>query len=195
MRMVACGQTITHLPHWMQIVGSHTGISSARLRFSHCAVPVGKVPSHGNALTGSSSPRPAMISPKHVAHERRRPSRHGAGALELAARDLAGTFTSMQVGQRVVHRLEVLLDDLLALLAVGLPDRVLDRSMASLARQHAGEGEETDLHDRVDAPAHAAFARDLVGVDHVNFAFLLDELLPGPARQLVPDLFRPDAAC
>ncbi len=31
------------------------------LRFSHCAVPVGKVPSTGIALTGSESPSPMMI--------------------------------------------------------------------------------------------------------------------------------------
>ena len=61
--MTACGQTITHLPHWMQTSGSQTGTSVARLRFSHCVVPVGKVPSLGNALTGTRSPRPAMISP------------------------------------------------------------------------------------------------------------------------------------
>ncbi len=40
---------------------SHTGISRAMLRFSHWAVPVGKVPSMGMALTGRSSPSPAMI--------------------------------------------------------------------------------------------------------------------------------------
>ena len=34
MRMQACGQITTHLPHWMQVFSSHTGISSARLRFS-----------------------------------------------------------------------------------------------------------------------------------------------------------------
>src|SRR3972149_2812236 len=60
-RMTACGQTSTHLPHWMQMSGSHTGISSPMLRFSHCAVPVGYVPSTGIALTGSSSPNPAII--------------------------------------------------------------------------------------------------------------------------------------
>src|SRR5579872_7427282 len=58
-RMTACGQTIAHLPHWMQIFESHAGISSARLRFSQREVAVGKVPSQENALTGSSSPRPA----------------------------------------------------------------------------------------------------------------------------------------
>src|SRR5579859_3098043 len=38
-RMTACGHTITHLPHWMQISSSQTGMSCARLRFSHFAVP------------------------------------------------------------------------------------------------------------------------------------------------------------
>ncbi len=52
-RMTACGQTSTHLPHWMQTFSSHTGISSEMLRFSHCAVPVGNVPSIGILLTGS----------------------------------------------------------------------------------------------------------------------------------------------
>jgi len=60
--MAACGHTIVHLLHWMQRSGYQTGISSAMLRFSHCAVAVGNVPSTGNLLTGSMSPRPAMIS-------------------------------------------------------------------------------------------------------------------------------------
>src|SRR5664279_223742 len=61
-RMAACGHTSVHLLHWMQRSVYHTGISIAMLRFSHCAVPVGNVPSTGKALTGSWSPRPAMIS-------------------------------------------------------------------------------------------------------------------------------------
>src|SRR5262249_8984363 len=55
-RITECGQTIAHLPHWMQVFVSHIGISSARLRFSHLAVPVGNVPSQGKALTGRLSP-------------------------------------------------------------------------------------------------------------------------------------------
>src|SRR5438445_6958633 len=51
-RMTACGQTMAHLPHWIHVFVSHTGISRARLRFSHFAVPVGNVPSQGKALTG-----------------------------------------------------------------------------------------------------------------------------------------------
>ena len=46
----------------MQIFASHTGISSAMLRFSHFAVAIGHVPSTGNALTGSRSPLPASIT-------------------------------------------------------------------------------------------------------------------------------------
>src|SRR3989304_3331224 len=41
---------------------SHTGISGAGLRLSQIAVPVGHVPSAGNADTGRRSPRPAIIS-------------------------------------------------------------------------------------------------------------------------------------
>src|SRR5215471_3106290 len=41
MRITECGHTMAHLPHCMQVLVSHTGISNARLRFSHFAVPVG----------------------------------------------------------------------------------------------------------------------------------------------------------
>ena len=57
--MAACGQTMAHLAHWMHTSASHTGISSAMLRFSHWVVPVGKVPSAGIRLTGRESPTPA----------------------------------------------------------------------------------------------------------------------------------------
>src|SRR5262245_34020018 len=60
-RMTACGQTSTHLPHWMQRLSSQAGISSAMLRFSQRVVPLGYVPSGGSALTGSRSPSPAMM--------------------------------------------------------------------------------------------------------------------------------------
>jgi hypothetical protein len=38
--------------------------------------------------------------------------------------------------------------------------RLLDLRDGLVAREHAGEGEEAGLHDRVDAPAHAGL-RDL----------------------------------
>src|SRR5512141_1548947 len=60
-RIAAWGQTRTHLLHWMQSDGSHTGISSAMFRFSYLLVPDGHVPSGGKAETGRASPCPAMM--------------------------------------------------------------------------------------------------------------------------------------
>ena len=60
-RIAAWGQTSAHLAQSMQIDGSQIGISCAMLRFSQRAVSVGKVPSTGNADTGSRSPWPAII--------------------------------------------------------------------------------------------------------------------------------------
>ena len=56
-RITAWGHTITHLPHCTHRSGSHTGIASAMLRFSHWAVPLAKLPSQGRALTGRASAR------------------------------------------------------------------------------------------------------------------------------------------
>ncbi len=61
MRMAVWGQTRAHLAQSMQMAGSQIGISRAIERRSHCAVPVGNVPSTGRAETGSRSPCPAII--------------------------------------------------------------------------------------------------------------------------------------
>ena len=73
--MAAWGQTRAQRAQSMQMDGSQIGISAARLRLSHRAVPVGKVPSTGMALTGSRSPSPASI----VAVTRRTKSGASAG--------------------------------------------------------------------------------------------------------------------
>src|SRR5438552_3221355 len=62
-RITACGHTSTHLLHWIHTDGSHSGISTAMLRFSQRVVPLGYVPSTGSALTGSKSPWPAIMGP------------------------------------------------------------------------------------------------------------------------------------
>ncbi len=88
-RMVACGQTITHLPHSMHRSGSHTGTSSAMLRFSHCAVAVGHVPSAGRRSRGARRLGPPKFRRSRSARSRAR-QRDRRGAVEpLAAR--AGT--------------------------------------------------------------------------------------------------------
>ena len=64
----------------------------------------------------------------------------------------------------------------LALLAVGLFDRLLDVGDGLVPRQDAGDGEEAGLHDGVDAPAHAGALGDAVGIDDVEGA--------GPCRSV-----------
>src|SRR6185503_6318746 len=92
-RMAACGHTSAHWLHWMQIFESQTGISRARLRFSHFAVPTGQVPSTGKALTGSRSPFPASMTAVTFC------TKSGAwvetrGGRVRAVLGAAGTFTS-----------------------------------------------------------------------------------------------------
>ena len=62
----------------------------------------------------------------------------------------------------------------------------LDLLDGLLARQHAGDGEEAGLHDRVDAPAHAAGLGDLVASMTKNFSFFAIKA-SCTARQMVPD--------
>ena len=69
---VACGQMATHFPHWMQIFSSQTGMSSARLRFSYCAVAVGNVPSARKRADGQVVALAGGEPAEHVLHELRR---------------------------------------------------------------------------------------------------------------------------
>ena len=162
--------------------------SRAMLRFSHCAVAVGKVPSTGSRLTGRASPSPAMIGREHVLHECRAPRSGTTGGSSMSLRRLGRDLDFVQVAEGGVDGGEVLLHDALAALAVGLLDGVLDLLDGLFARQHAADGEEAGLHDGVDAGAHAGLLGHLVAVDDVELQFLLDDLLLHRARQLVPDL-------
>ena len=98
--MAAWGQAIAHLPHWMQMAGSQTGISNAMLRFSQRAVAVGNVPSHGIALTGNRSPRPAMISPSTL--RTNSGAAFGTGQHETTRLCLAALDARVTPGMRVL---------------------------------------------------------------------------------------------
>ena len=110
--MTACGQTIAHLPHWMQTSGSQTGISSAMLRFSHAAVPTGKVPSYGQRAHRQAVARADDHRAEDVADELGRGSGH-RGPPADGGRDASspGGADLGEVGERLVDRREVLLDD------------------------------------------------------------------------------------
>ncbi len=122
--MAACGQTSAHLPHWMQIAGSQTGISSAMLRFSHWVVPVGQVPSTGKAETGRLVAVAGDDLGGDVLDERRRLGRARRGGMLDLAGDLVRVLDLVQVRQGVIHGREVLLHHGLAAPAVGLLDRL-----------------------------------------------------------------------
>jgi hypothetical protein len=76
----------------MQSSGCQIGIVRAIARFSNLLVPVGQVPSGGNALTGSSSPRPSRSSRVTRCTIGRR-SRHRRQRARVAV-TVAGTGTS-----------------------------------------------------------------------------------------------------
>ncbi len=124
-----------------------------------------------------------------LAHEGRCVCRDRGQPFDVAANG-RGHLDFVQVFQGVIDRGQVHLDDRFTFAAVGLADRLLDLLDRLIARQHAGDGEEADLHDRVDAAAHPGVARHSVGVDHVEFQLFVDDLLLDRARQLIPDLIR-----
>ena len=122
--MTACGQTRTHLPHWMQSSASHTGTSVAIARFSHCAVPLGI-----GAVGGEGADRQRITltgdeRPGHVLDECRRFGGHGRRPLDATRRRL-GHGTSCRCASAASTAAQFRLDDGLAALAVGLLDRVL----------------------------------------------------------------------
>ena len=54
--MQACGQTMAHWQHWMQLSICHSGTITAMPRFSYLVVPVGTTPAGSSLDTGSLSP-------------------------------------------------------------------------------------------------------------------------------------------
>src|SRR5574341_192752 len=113
----------------------------------------------------------------------RRPARQLRG-------DLPRDLDLEQVLDGRVHRIEILLDDGLAALAVSLLDGVFDLGDGLLARQDAADGEEGGLHDGVDASAHAGLLGDIVTVDDVELELLLDDLSLNFGGQVIPDFIR-----
>ena len=122
---------------------------------------------------------------QHVPDELRRVGRDGREQV-AAAIEALGQRHFVQMFECVVHGLEVHGHDFLAFFAVGFLDGIFDGFDGLVARQHAGKREETDLHDGVDASAHAAVARHPGRVNHVKLRLLGDERFlrrrgqPGP---------------
>ncbi len=106
----------------------------------------------------------------------------------MVAVTASGTVDLVEVCEGAVDRVVVELDDLVALLAVGLFDGVLDLGDRLVAGQDARDGEEAGLHDGVGAAAHAGLASHLGGVDAIDLEFEVDDRLLDLAREVLPDL-------
>ena len=100
----------------------------------------------------------------------------------------------MQILQGRIDGGEVLADNRLAALAIGLLDSVFDGGDGFFTRQNAADGEEAGLHNRIDAAAHASLARNIDGVDHVEAELLFEDGFLRGARQIVPNFFRAERA-
>ena len=89
--------------------------------------------------------------------------------------------------QRSVNRGKVLLNNRIALLGIGLLNRVLDFRNRLLARQNVGNREEARLHDGIDTLTHTGFARHFHRVDGVELELLVNNLLLHLVSQVIPD--------
>jgi len=67
---------------------------------------------------------------------------------------------------------------------------MLDLRDGFLAGQNAADSEETSLHNRIDAIAHAGFIGNFVRIDHIEVNLLVDQIALHLHRQCIPDLFR-----
>src|SRR3984885_4555545 len=93
--------------------------------------------------------------------------------------------------QSVIDGGEVLRDDGIALLAVGLLDHVLDALHGFIARKHAGNREKAGLQDGVDLGAESGVSSNPRGVNDEQMETLVDDLLLHGAREMIPGLFGP----
>jgi len=66
---------------------------------------------------------------------------------------------------------------------------MLDLRDGFLAGQDAADGEETGLHNRIDAITHSGFISNIVRIDHIEVNLLVDQIALHLHRQCVPDLF------
>jgi len=111
---------------------------------------------------------------KHIAHKFRGFRRYRSPAGEVAGH-LSRHLDFIKVLQCLIHCFKVALDNCFATLAVGFLDALLDLFNCFLTGQHATDGKEAGLHDGIDAPAHASLLCHLIGINHVETDFLVND--------------------
>src|SRR5215813_7773804 len=170
----------------MQRLFSQTGISRAMFRFSHVIVPVGQVPSTGKALTGNRSPWLASITAVT------RLTKSGAFSAISGGRFFAPFIAGMGSSKCRLARAASTAAKFLRTTSAPFFPYVFSiaRLILSIAssRKNARDGEEAGLHDRVDSSSHPGFARDLIGINHIQLELFLGDRLLHFLRQMLPDL-------
>ena len=193
-RIVACGQTMAHLPQSMQMSGSQIGISWAMARFSYCAVAVGNVPSTGRADTGSRSPSPAIIGT--VTRATKSGTSSGSTLRRLRC-DVAVAGTSTRAMAASEASIAASLRSTMA--APRAPyDLRTDVLMCSMASSTGSTLARAKKHGCITvlmrAPSSLSRAT-LVGVDRPHLEALVDDLDLHLLGQLVPHLVGRDRGC
>ena len=124
---------------------------------------------------------------KHVANESRR-IRRDRWQQRTSAIDLEICHVHfVQICQRVIHGFQIHLNNFITFLAVGFLDGVFNSCNRFIFWQHAREREKANLHDGVDASAHATFARDLRSIDDVELRFFREQRFLQRCRQSCPN--------
>ena len=140
---------------------------------------------HGQSVATACRNRP-----QHIAHKGRRLCRHRRTNRDPAL-DVVGHFHFKQIREGRVHRRDVHLHDLFALLAVGFLDGILDRHDGFFTWQHARNGKEARLHHGVNARPHARRPRHRQRINREHLCFRRDEIALRFRREIVPDYLRP----
>ena len=106
------------------------------------------------------------------------------------AGDRVRIFDFVQMFEGAVDSGEVLSNNSVALLTVGLLNGFPDLFDGFVTRQDAGDGEEAGLHDGVDAAAHAGLLGNGKSVDRVELQLFFNDGFLAFDREFVPDFFR-----
>ncbi len=129
-------------------------------------------------------------SPQHVSHILWSPRIQRRSEV-LSAGDAIGNLDLVKIGQGLVYGVDVLLDDVFSLPAIGLADGLFDFFNRSFLGKDPCQSEEAGLHDGVDPAAHSGLTGHTGRVDDKEAGLLLNEFFLDRARQVIPDLIWP----
>ncbi len=107
----------------------------------------------------------------------------------MHAGDYLRVFNLMHICYSLIDCFEVLLNNFLALAAVGFLDRCLNCRDSLISWQDAADGEETGLHNRVDAVSHSSRFCDFVSVDDIKPDPLGNHVCLHLYREGIPNFF------